>query len=104
MPERKPDEGTVRAVLERACRAPSLHNSQPWRWRWDGSTLSPSSPRPRAAVAEPAGPRFPQLLVRSGRSLGPPPPRTPGEVLEVVGDSAAVRSGRDTGGRLPGGP
>ncbi|MFI2332833.1 Acg family FMN-binding oxidoreductase [Nocardia rhamnosiphila] len=39
MLEQKPDENTVRAVLERACRAPSLHNSQPWRWRWDGSTL-----------------------------------------------------------------
>ncbi|MBF6235029.1 Acg family FMN-binding oxidoreductase [Nocardia farcinica] len=28
---------TVRAALARACRAPSLHNSQPWRWRWDGT-------------------------------------------------------------------
>ncbi|MFC4128433.1 Acg family FMN-binding oxidoreductase [Nocardia rhizosphaerae] len=33
-----PDVGTVRAVVESAARAPSLHNSQPWRWRWDGTT------------------------------------------------------------------
>ncbi|WP_054812721.1 Acg family FMN-binding oxidoreductase [Nocardia arizonensis] len=35
-----PDEATVRAVVERADRAPSLHNSQPWRWRWDGRRLA----------------------------------------------------------------
>ncbi|MFC9962612.1 Acg family FMN-binding oxidoreductase [Nocardia ignorata] len=34
---RTPDLATVRAVYERAARAPSLHNSQPWRWRWDGA-------------------------------------------------------------------
>ncbi|WP_280217157.1 Acg family FMN-binding oxidoreductase [Nocardia neocaledoniensis] len=34
---RTPDLATVRAVCERAARAPSLHNSQPWRWRWNGS-------------------------------------------------------------------
>lgn len=34
-----PDAETVRTVVRRACRAPSLHNSQPWRWRWDGATL-----------------------------------------------------------------
>lgn len=39
MLQQSPDVGTVRAVLSRACRAPSLHNSQPWRWRWDGATL-----------------------------------------------------------------
>jgi hypothetical protein len=27
------DEGEVRAALQRAIRAPSIHNSQPWRWR-----------------------------------------------------------------------
>lgn len=27
-----PDSRTVVAALELACRAPSLHNSQPWRW------------------------------------------------------------------------
>lgn len=27
------DRRTVRSALELACRAPSVHNSQPWRWR-----------------------------------------------------------------------
>jgi len=27
------------AILELACRAPSLHNSQPWRWVFENSTL-----------------------------------------------------------------
>jgi nitroreductase len=27
-----PDHGTVRAALDVACRAPSVHNTQPWRW------------------------------------------------------------------------
>ncbi|MBH0781733.1 Acg family FMN-binding oxidoreductase [Nocardia bovistercoris] len=35
-----PDDATVRAVLERADRAPSLHNSQPWRWHWNGVRLA----------------------------------------------------------------
>lgn len=39
MSDQRPDEDTVRTVLRRACRAPSLHNSQPWKWRWDGATL-----------------------------------------------------------------
>ncbi|MBF6209710.1 hypothetical protein IU433_04890 [Nocardia puris] len=35
-----PDDATVRAVVARANRAPSLHNSQPWRWRWNGVRLA----------------------------------------------------------------
>ncbi|MFF0547107.1 Acg family FMN-binding oxidoreductase [Nocardia thailandica] len=35
--DRAPDLDTVRAVFARASRAPSLHNAQPWRWRWDGA-------------------------------------------------------------------
>ena len=27
------------AIVELACRAPSLHNSQPWRWVFDAGTL-----------------------------------------------------------------
>ncbi|MBC6445912.1 Acg family FMN-binding oxidoreductase [Actinokineospora xionganensis] len=34
-----PDTDTVRAALDLACRAPSVHNSQPWRWRVGGSTV-----------------------------------------------------------------
>ena len=42
----KPDSGlealsTARLtdIVELACRAPSIHNSQPWRWVFDGKTL-----------------------------------------------------------------
>lgn len=36
---RFPDAGTIRTVLSLASRAPSVHNTQPWRWRVDGSSL-----------------------------------------------------------------
>ncbi|MGV9665253.1 Acg family FMN-binding oxidoreductase [Nocardia niigatensis] len=35
-----PDPATITAVIESAARAPSLHNTQPWRWRFDGRRLS----------------------------------------------------------------
>ncbi|HEY5857167.1 MAG TPA: hypothetical protein VIW24_24820 [Aldersonia sp.] len=35
----RPDEATVRDAVSLACRAPSLHNSQPWRWVYDGDKL-----------------------------------------------------------------
>lgn len=34
-----PDVETIRTALLLASRAPSVHNSQPWRWRVHGSTL-----------------------------------------------------------------
>src|SRR5262245_36494208 len=34
-----PDPDVVRDAVELACRAPSVHNSQPWRWMADGATL-----------------------------------------------------------------
>ncbi|MBJ8346976.1 NAD(P)H nitroreductase [Antrihabitans sp. YC2-6] len=34
-----PDTRTVESVIALACRAPSLHNSQPWRWVRDGHSL-----------------------------------------------------------------
>lgn len=30
--DNQPDHDTVRAAVELACRAPSVHNTQPWRW------------------------------------------------------------------------
>jgi nitroreductase len=33
------DEQTVRSALALASRAPSVHNSQPWLWRYDGRTV-----------------------------------------------------------------
>lgn len=34
-----PDAGTVRAAISLALRAPSIHNTQPWRWRVGESTI-----------------------------------------------------------------
>lgn len=39
MNTRFPDAGTVRTALTLASRAPSVHNTQPWRWRVDASSL-----------------------------------------------------------------
>ncbi|OLL20895.1 MULTISPECIES: Acg family FMN-binding oxidoreductase [unclassified Rhodococcus (in: high G+C Gram-positive bacteria)] len=37
--EIRPDTAAIRDAVESACRAPSLHNSQPWRWEWTGERL-----------------------------------------------------------------
>ncbi|MFI8977010.1 Acg family FMN-binding oxidoreductase [Nocardia asteroides] len=34
-----PDHPTVRAAIRLGCRAPSVHNTQPWRWAFDGTAL-----------------------------------------------------------------
>ena len=34
-----PDTDTLQAVLTLATRAPSIHNTQPWRWRVDTASL-----------------------------------------------------------------
>jgi nitroreductase len=39
MNARFPDTGTIRTVLTLAGRAPSVHNTQPWRWRVDDTSL-----------------------------------------------------------------
>ena len=39
MNARFPDAGTVRTALTLASRAPSVHNTQPWRWRVDAASL-----------------------------------------------------------------
>ncbi|HUH67875.1 MAG TPA: NAD(P)H nitroreductase [Mycobacterium sp.] len=39
MNTRFPDAGTVRTVLALASRAPSVHNTQPWRWQVEKSSL-----------------------------------------------------------------
>ncbi len=39
MPEQAPDSQVIRDAVVLACHAPSLHNSQPWRWIAEGSTL-----------------------------------------------------------------
>lgn len=39
MIEKTPDPATIQDAVWLACRAPSMHNSQPWRWVAQGSTL-----------------------------------------------------------------
>ena len=39
MNARFPDSGTVRTALTLASRAPSVHNTQPWKWRVDAASL-----------------------------------------------------------------
>ena len=39
MPDTMVDTEVVKKAVQLACRAPSLHNSQPWRWVADGAQL-----------------------------------------------------------------
>lgn len=56
MTNTRPDPDTVRAMLEIACRAPSIHNSQPWRWQLRGSELRLyADPRQAVPAADPYG-------------------------------------------------
>lgn len=48
--------GDLRTVLELAALAPSVHNSQPWRFEWDGDSLTLFEDAARALpVLDPAG-------------------------------------------------
>lgn len=48
--------GQLRAVVELASLAPSVHNTQPWRFTWDGTALSLYEDRSRALpVLDPMG-------------------------------------------------
>jgi hypothetical protein len=61
------DVTTVQAALEVAVRAPSIHNTQPWRWRLDGDGLLLVADRERQlSVADPDGH---SLLVSCGAAL-----------------------------------
>jgi hypothetical protein len=39
MPVKAPDPQLIREAVSLACHAPSLHNSQPWRWVSEGVAL-----------------------------------------------------------------
>jgi nitroreductase len=61
------DRATVLAALEVAVRAPSIHNTQPWRWRLDDDGLVLLADRTRQlAVADPDGH---SLLISCGAAL-----------------------------------
>jgi hypothetical protein len=51
MTAKVPDSEVIRDALTLACRAPSLHNSQPWRWVVDGATLHLWADPPRLMPA-----------------------------------------------------
>ncbi|WP_280461312.1 Acg family FMN-binding oxidoreductase [Nocardia carnea] len=65
------NEGPAGAVVERAVhsagRAPSLHNSQPWRWTLDGDTLSLYAVPERMLPTTDTGGR--QMLISCGAAL-----------------------------------
>lgn len=61
------DRATVESALAVAVRAPSIHNTQPWRWRLDGRGLTLLADRSRQlAVADPDGH---SLLISCGAAL-----------------------------------
>ncbi len=61
------DLATVQAALEVAVRAPSIHNTQPWRWRLEDDGLLLLADRERQlSVADPDGH---SLLVSCGAAL-----------------------------------
>ncbi|MDI5979081.1 NAD(P)H nitroreductase [Amycolatopsis magusensis] len=62
-----PDERTVRTAIELAVRAPSVHNSQPWRWRTGGDALELHAGRDRQ-VPE-TDPDGAELLLACGVAL-----------------------------------
>ncbi|WP_280236021.1 Acg family FMN-binding oxidoreductase [Nocardia cyriacigeorgica] len=62
-----PDLATVRHALEQAGRAPSIHNTQPWRWEFDGTRLRLYRDNDRLlASADPSGR---QLVISCGTML-----------------------------------
>ncbi|MDH6281113.1 nitroreductase [Prescottella agglutinans] len=57
----------IRAAVVTACRAPSLHNSQPWRWRMvDGRLQLHTDPARAVPVADPLGR---QMVISCGTAL-----------------------------------
>jgi len=63
-----PDAATVRAAVSLACRAPSVHNSQPWKWQTAGNgTVQLFADRSRQ-LAE-ADPRGRDLVISCGAAL-----------------------------------
>ncbi len=51
MTQTEPGEDVIRNAVMLACRAPSLHNTQPWRWTFDGSGLHLFADRMRIVLS-----------------------------------------------------
>lgn len=62
-----PELRTVRMALMLACRAPSVHNTQPWRWIFDGARLHLFSDTDR--LLRSADPLGRQLVISCGAVL-----------------------------------
>ncbi|MEV0032540.1 hypothetical protein [Nocardia sp. NPDC050793] len=62
-----PDTPTLLAALQLATRAPSVHNTQPWRWEFDGTRLDLYRDSDRLLTA--ADPHGRQLVISCGAIL-----------------------------------
>ncbi|MDU0292333.1 Acg family FMN-binding oxidoreductase [Saccharothrix longispora] len=67
MERKQPDQDTIRAAVALACRAPSVHNTQPWRWRIGDRTVHLYADRTRAVPA--TDPTGADLLLGCGAAL-----------------------------------
>ncbi|MDT5005460.1 MAG: hypothetical protein QOJ24_2636 [Mycobacterium sp.] len=67
MTEPIPDFAVVMDAVGLACRAPSLHNSQPWRWVAEGSSLHLYADLTRVMIA--ADPEGRQMYLSCGAAL-----------------------------------
>ncbi|MEU7767736.1 hypothetical protein AB0B25_21750 [Nocardia sp. NPDC049190] len=61
-----PDHPTMLAAIRLGCRAPSVHNTQPWRWVFDGARLHLYSDTDRQLSMDPHGR---QLMISCGAVL-----------------------------------
>ncbi|MGF6885149.1 nitroreductase [Nocardia sp. GAS34] len=62
-----PDHRTILEVMRRASRAPSVHNTQPWHWIFDGVRLSLHTDPDRQLLA--ADPHGRQRIISCGAAL-----------------------------------
>jgi hypothetical protein len=65
-----PTSSDVVSLIERAARAPSRHNTQPWRFRITGGTVDLFAEPTR--VRDVAGRSVPQVVRRLGEPVGEP--------------------------------
>lgn len=66
MDQSRPDDGTVRAAIALAMRAPSIHSSQPWHWRLGYNSLHLFVDPTAYAAGDPNGR---DLLISCGSTL-----------------------------------
>ncbi len=67
MSSQTPSAGTIRSAIDLTGHAPSIHNSQPWRWVMDGDRLQLYADRSRSLPATDPGRR--DLLISCGAAL-----------------------------------